>query len=356
MILRIGLGVLLLLTGVGGKAWAQDNSIDALLPPDHLLEDIPWLDDDGKVEIKGLFTFENIRSADSKDLVLVYRPATAVGDMDQPHTQTLAICFYNPTQKKYEKAFLDEGGAVQWVRVLTDPVSKKVFLVLERSDLNGHQILKGYAYLNDAIQPVLEAQADQVFAGFPADSKFAEVLASAKSVPQKEGDADHVFVWNDKKSVFVDEASPSADGWTGASIPVPAATPPPAVASAATAPPIAAASNPAPSAKPSAGWWAEPLQPETALAQLENQIVPTAVKSGQMAPLGKKANAFFDAVKKQGATGDALAKMRAGYYAAVASSLSGLGRDKDAVYYLNFALKLDPANAQAVALKQTIKP
>ena len=145
-------GVLFLI-GTFGRVWAQDTSLDELLPADHLLEDIPWLDDEGKVEIKGLFTFENIRSVDSKDLIMVYRQATAVGDMDQPHSQTLAICFYNPTQKKYEKAFLDEGGAIQWMRTITDSASKKEFLVVERSDLNGHQVLKAYAYLNDDIQP-----------------------------------------------------------------------------------------------------------------------------------------------------------------------------------------------------------
>jgi hypothetical protein len=352
-------GVLFLI-GTFGRVWAQDTSLDELLPADHLLEDIPWLDDEGKVEIKGLFTFENIRSVDSKDLIMVYRQATAVGDMDQPHSQTLAICFYNPTQKKYEKAFLDEGGAIQWMRTITDSASKKEFLVVERSDLNGHQVLKAYAYLNDDIQPVLAAQAAQIFADFPSDAAGAEILCSSRSAPQKVEDAEHVYTWNDKKSIFVDAPSSTASDWTVGATPTVEAVAqamPTASSEAPSVPAtVAAAVSTVPSAKSSAGWWSEPIQPESDLAQLENQMVPDAVRSGQIAPLGKKANAFFAAARSQGITGSALAKMRAGYYAAVASAVAGSKDPKDAGYYLNLALKLDPTNAQAVALKSQIKP
>jgi hypothetical protein len=84
-------------------------------------------------------------------------------------------------------------------------------------------------------------------------------------------------------------------------------------------------------------------------------MVPDEVQSGKIAILGKKANAFFAAAKSQGITGTALAKMRAGYYAAVASAVEGSKDPKDAGYYLNLALKLDPTNAKAVALKSQIK-
>jgi hypothetical protein len=74
-----------------GKIWAQDGSVDSLLPPDHILEDVPWLSDDGKLETKGLFSFEDLRAADSKDLILVYRSSDISQDLDKPHSQTLVV-------------------------------------------------------------------------------------------------------------------------------------------------------------------------------------------------------------------------------------------------------------------------
>ena len=75
-----------------------------------------------------------------------------------------------------------------------------------------------------------------------------------------------------------------------------------------------------------------------------------------MAVLGKKANSFFQKARGQGVGAPVLAKMRAGYYLAVASTLSGMNQDKDAAYYLDLALKLDPTNAQAIDLKTKLKP
>ncbi|HVM31744.1 MAG TPA: hypothetical protein VMU88_01295 [bacterium] len=351
-----------------GRLFAQDGSVDSLLPPDHILEDVPWMGDDGKIESKGLFSFEDLRAPDSKDLVLIYRSADAAEDLSKPHTQTLVVCFYNPTQRKYEKAYSEDGGQVQWVKVVADGVSKKSFLFMDRLDVNGQQVLSALAVLQNKVQPVLTAQNAQINAGFALGPKGLSVLCSGKGLPESEKDAEHVFKWNDAKSLFVEAPSTPAAGWTGSSVagaspavaaavtatPVMMASPAPTVAVAAASPsPVVASAAPASASK---DWWGDPFDAQAASAKLDGQIVPQAVKAGQMAVLGKKANAFFQKARAQGVGTADLAKMRAGYYLAVASTLSGMGRDKDAVYYLDLSMKLDPANADAVALKQKIKP
>jgi hypothetical protein len=353
-----------------GKVWAQDESVDSLLPPDHILEDVPWLDDDGKVEQKGLFSFEDIRAADSKDLVLIYRPSDSSEDLTKPHSQTLVVCFYNPTQKKYEKAYSEDGGQIQWVKVVDDGVAKKSFLFMDRLNAQGQQVLSGYACLNNAIQPVLEAQTAQLYAHFVGGATGLLVLGSDKSIPSGETDAEHVFKWNEGKSLFVEASSTPAGAWTGSSIAGAAAvmaaqptsstssmtlvagvTPSMAVPTPIVPAPTASAISPG-----SKDWWGTPFDAAGASTKLDNEIVPQTVKAGQMAVLGKKANNFFQKAREQGVSGPALAKMRAGYYLAVASTLSGMGRDKDAVYYLDLALKLDPTNPQAADLKSKLKP
>ncbi|HTC22246.1 MAG TPA: hypothetical protein VK859_15415, partial [bacterium] len=62
-----------ILGGLTGLARAQNQWMDSILPPDHLLENLPWMDDDGKIESKGLFDFEDIRGIGQKDLLLIYR-------------------------------------------------------------------------------------------------------------------------------------------------------------------------------------------------------------------------------------------------------------------------------------------
>jgi hypothetical protein len=354
-----------------GKGWAQDESVDSLLPPDHILEDVPWLDDDGKVEQKGLFSFEDIRAADSKDLVLIYRSSDSSADLTQPHSQTLVVCFYNPTQKKYEKAYSEDGGQIQWVKVVADGEAKKSFLFMDRLNAQGQQVLSGYACLNNTIQPVLEAQTTQLYARFVSGATGFLVLCSDKSLPPSgETGAEHVFKWNEGKSLFVEASSTPAGGWTGSSIagaaavmasePSPSTSPTTVVAgvtpSTAAPTPVVPAVTIAAISPGSKNWWGTPFDAASASAKLDDEIVPQTVKAGQMAVLGKKANAFFQKAREQGVGGPALSKMRAGYYLAVASTLSGMGRDKDAGYYLDLALKLDPTNPGATDLKAKLKP
>ncbi|HET9869949.1 MAG TPA: hypothetical protein VFR02_05580, partial [bacterium] len=280
---------------------------------------------------------------------------------------------YNPTQKKYEKVYTEEGGQIQWIKVASDAPSKRNFLFLDRLDDSGRQTLSAYACLGNGVQPVLQAQAPQVYAQFDGGAKGLSVLCSDKSMPQDAKDADHVFKWNEAKSLFAETAAAPPAGWTGSSVAgtavttasasaAPAASPVPTAS--ASAPPtavvptptvLAAAPAPAPPA-PSGEWWGSPLDAPAASAKLDDEMVPAAVKSGQMAALGKNANAFFQKAKGSGLSTSAISQMRAGYYASVASTLSGMGRGKDAAYYLDLALKLDPSNPKALGLKAKLKP
>ncbi|MGH7739719.1 MAG: hypothetical protein ACREL1_06195 [bacterium] len=359
--------MILFLVALGwGRGWAQGTEMDSLLPPDHILEDVPWLGDDGKLVHKGLFSFVDLRSPNSKDLILIYRASDPTADLSKPHAQTLVVCFYNPTQKKYEKAYTEDGGQVQWVKVVPDDAAKKSFLFLDRLDAAGQQELKGYAFLDDAVQPVLQAQDSRVFVRFAPDAKGVEVLCSDKAVPSTAREAEHVFQWNAGKSLFEEDASSPADGWNGTSIAaagsgaVTAITTPvvvaalPAAVSALPVEPIKVKAVPARDL--SKDWWGKPFDPASASAKLNNEIVPASVKAGQLAALGKRANDFFQACRDVKTDQSAVSKMRADYYTAVASAISDRGGRKAAAYYLGLALKIDPSNSNAADLKTKLQP
>src|SRR6185295_8066592 len=101
-----------------------------------------------------------------------------------PHNQTLIICFYDVKQQKYVKNFEDEGGTIQWVRLVKDPNKKIPCLILQRDDLKGNQVLKGFAYTAGTVKQVLEAMAPQVFAKFVDGFQGTEIWASSKGLPK----------------------------------------------------------------------------------------------------------------------------------------------------------------------------
>ncbi len=338
-------------------AWGQNQVTDSVLPPNHLLENLPWLSDDGKIESKGLFDFEDIRGLGEEDMILVYRQAIPVNELDKPHDQTLVVCFYDPTKKKYIKNFEDDGGPVLWIKVITQSDKKRSFMLLQRDDLKGNQVLKGFAYINGNIKQVLEAMAPAISIDLKAGGHGPEVWCSSKEKPKNESSAEHVFYWDDLKAQFVDRKIVlTANGWSGFSVVV--ATP---IVEAKANPDAKntgafSALNPEMKKHKAAnGWWDEPLDAKASLGQLKTEIVPNRIKNQQIVQLGQDAKAFFNELQKQGITGKEITAMRSVYYSAVASVLFEEGNSKDAAYYLKISLSYKPDNPDALALKDKIK-
>ncbi len=338
-----------ILAGLTGLARAQNQWMDSILPPDHLLENLPWMDDGGRIESKGLFDFEDIRGTGQKDLLLIYRQSAPVNELDKPHNQTLNVCFYNPTQKKYEKSFQDEGGTIQWLHLVTVPDKKAPFLIFQRDDLKGGQNLKGFAYIDGVMKQVLDASAPQVFARFDG----VEIWCSSKEFAKDRSDAEHVLAWDDAKKQFAEsKAAPGGSaGWSGTAIAI-AEVPETKPAVVAAVP----AEKPLKESHPSKnGWWDEPLDPPTAMTKLKAELVPNLIKKNQVAVLGQKAKSFFAELQKQKVASKDINGMRASYYAAVASTFSDMGSAKEAKFYLKTALSFQSDNPDALALKDKIK-
>ncbi len=340
-------------------AGAQNQWIDSILPPDHLLENLPWMGDDGKIESKGLFDFEDIRGNGQKDLILIYRQSVPVNELDKPHNQTLIVCFYDSKQQKYIKNFEDEGGTIQWVRFLNGADKKSLNLVLQRDDLKGNQVLKGFAFLNGGMKQVLEAMAPQVYAKFLTGFAGTDIVCSSKEMPKDRTDGEHVFSWDEGKSQYAEGKSTGTAGWTGASISIPVVVvekkpvetvPKTFAPSVTTEKPIVKASHPSKN-----GWWDEPLDKDAGATKLRTELVPALIKKGDVAGLGKKAKAFFEVLDKKGVSQKEIASIRSGYYAAVASAVLDNGDAKGAKYYLKLALTLQADNPDALLLKEKIK-
>ncbi|HUO58912.1 MAG TPA: hypothetical protein VMV05_12120 [bacterium] len=352
-----------ILSGLASAVWAQNQWIDSILPPDHLLENLPWMGEDGKIESKGLFDFEDLRSSGQKDLILIYRQSVPVNELDKPHNQTLVVCFFDPKTQKYIKNFEDEGGTIQWVKLLSGPTDKKASLIMQRDDLKGNQVLKGFAYLNGGMKQVLEAVAPHVFVKFLGGPDGQQIACSSKEVPKDAESAEHVFSWNNLKDQFAEGKSPGMAGWTGASIEIPAAPVTEAKATPEveqpdqTKPQTAAGSaTQAKSSHPSkGGWWDEPIDLNAASTKLDTELVPNLIQKGQIAVLGQKAKAFFTAAQKQGIGAKEVNSARASYYAAVASAVLDSGDKKGANYYLKTALSFQADNQDALALKEKMK-
>ncbi len=345
----------MIFAAINGRSVAQNQWIDSILPPDHLLENLPWMGDDGKVESKGLFDFEDIRGIGQKDLILIYRQSVPVNELDKPHNQTLVVCFYDSKTQKYVKNFEDEGGPIQWVKLLPGADKKSLTLILQRDDLKGNQVLKGFAFLGGGMKQVLDAMAPQVFAKFVTGSQGSEIWCSSKVSPKEKNDAEHVFSWDEAKSQYAEGKTSTAAGWTGSSISAPAT-----VVVAETKPVKVVEAKPVVSepktTHPSKnGWWDEPLDAQAASSKLNTELAPQYIRKGQIAVLGQKARALFSELQKKKVDGKSINGMRAGYYAAVASTLLDMGNKKDAAYYLKIAFSFQADNPDAVALKEKMK-
>lgn len=334
-------------------SWAQNQSqwMDSILPADHLLENLPWMDEDGKIDSKGLFDFEDIRGIGQKDLLLIYRQSAPVDELDKPHNQTFNVCFYDPQQKKYEKSFQDEGGTVQWIRLLKIPEKKAPLLIFQRDDLKGNQALKGFVFEDGKMKQVLDATAAQVFPRFEG----IEIWCSSKTFPKDKSDSEHVLAWDNTKDQFI-ESKPAAGGlagWSGASIlpPEEASTTKPATVAS-----IPTEKTPKSSHHSAKGWWDEPLDAQASLTKLNTEMVPQLIKKGQIVVLGQKAGAFFTELQKEKTPSKDIKGMRASYYAAVASTLLDMGLKKDASYYLKIAFSFQADNTDALAVKAKLQP
>lgn len=330
-----------------GKTMAQSQLVNSILPPDHLLENIPWLGEDGKTESRGLFDFEDFRGLGQKDVISIYRQSAPVSELDKPHNQTLAVCFFDTPTQKYIKALEAEGGPIQWVRLLKEADLKSPVLMVLRDDLKGNQVIRGYACVNNQMKQVLDAQSPQIFAQFVNGTQSGNILVSAKAMPKNDDSADHVFNWDKTKNLFVEATYKGVAGWQGDSILLPTPTAIPQVAQA----PKLAVSHPSPT-----GWWDEPFDANKTFSRLKTELVPQLIQKNQIAVLGQKANAFFKEAQKNGVKGKEFAVMRSGYYTAVASTLLDMKRNSDAAYYLKIALSYQPDNAEALALKAKIAP
>src|SRR5579859_3833109 len=325
-----------------------------ILPSDHLLENLPWWTAGGKVETKSLFSVGEW-GLPSKDLIFIYRPDAPVTELDKPHTQTLAVCFYEADPKKYLKSFEDEGGPIQWLKIVKDPGTGRSFLIVQRSDLKGNQVVKGFLAAHGAVKQVMEATDTQAFVNFSEGNNPLEVWCSSKAFPASKGEAEHVFAWDGSKGIFQDEkVIPENPGsWSGFSVVI--ATPVVVAKEQPTPTEVTQAAKPA-THKSLKGWWDEPLDPAAAFAKLKTELVPQNIQKGQIATLGQQANVFFKELQKQGVKKEDFSSMRAGYYAAVASALLDKGNSKDADYYLKIALSFQSDNPDALAVKARMKP
>ncbi len=348
--------VLFLLASLMGAnpSLAQNQWMDSILPPDHLLENLPWLDEDGKIQSKGLFDFENVRGLKNKDgeeikdLILIYRPNAPSDELDKPHNQTLNICFYNPETKKYEKNFQDEGGTIQWIKFLKTPQRQTPFLIFQRDDLKGGQVLKGFTYSDSTLKQVLDLAAPQIYTKFEG----LEIWCSAKQYAKDRNDAEAVLTWDNAKEKFLTNKS-GLTGWTGASVLIAEVPPTPTAVTTETNPVVKTEKKPG---KPSAnGWWDEPLDADAAMTKLKTELVPDLIKKNQVAALGQKAAALFSELLKKKTSAQDIKGMRASYYAAVADTLLGMGKKKDAAYYLKTAFGFQKDNADALAVQGKMK-
>ena len=386
---------------------AQNDWLDTLLPANHLLEKLPAVTVDGQDEAGGLFDFIDLNGDGKKDLLLAYRAQVSAENLDKPHDQTLAICFYDPKGGHYAKLFEEDGPAMKSIKVLTQSQGQRKILFVERTGDKGSVTTHGYAVLSGKILKLFELTTPPVFVNEVGNNGKVDIWISSKKVPATKAEAEKIFVWNDGQQAFVSKTgevlgdkvleptfTPTAIATatpTPTLIPTKTVTPVPkkptpvppkptptaaqvAVAPKATAEtgaPVVAtteASVEKPVEKPVAvaptggktlkvsGWWGPEFELNSAFAKLKTEIVPTRVKENDIVKLGQQATAFFNQAQKMGVHGPDYSDLRAGYYTAVARAFKDSGKMAEAKNYLNMVLKGHPRFKEALDLKAEMKP
>jgi hypothetical protein len=387
-----------------GSARAQNEWLDTILPANHLLEKLPVITVDGQEEPGGLFDFLDLNGDGKKDLILAYRAPAAASDLEKPHDQILAVCFYDPKGNHYVKLFEDVGGTMSAIRVLSQGTGQRKLFFVVRGGGGGVSLTRGFAVTQGKVTRLFELKTPPVyFNAVNAGSKI-EAWVSSKKVPASKTDAEKAFAWNESKGVFL-----AKDGETlGDRVMEPTSTPtvtltatftrtltptktpvppkkkathtpvpeeptstPTAVTVAQKTEPVATPSKkivakpvvkkPAqpgrassPGATKALKWWDEPMVPSAAYAKLRDELVPNRVKNAQMPLLGQQAKSFFAEMTRLGVNKQEVSDYRAGYYTAVAKTLHELDQDDQAAYYLDLVLKSRPDYQEALDFKAVL--
>jgi|GEM_PF-1199493 hypothetical protein len=390
-------------------ALAQNEWIDTILPANHLLEKLPRITVDGADETGGLFEFIDLNGDGRKDLLLAYRAQVEAAELEKPHDQTLAVCFYDPKGGHYVKLFEETGPKLSALRVTTQNPGQRKFLLVEREATGGVVWTRGFAVLQGKMPLLFDLKTPPLYLKAVNVGDQVEMWVSGKAAPQKAADADKTFRWDEAKAQFLSKSGEVLSDKvlvptptfaftrthtpthtftpTHTSTPEPKATDTPVpivrkpkpvveekpvVAAKPAKSPVAASekpltpaeaaqsastsSSPAKAANTSAvKWWAEPLDAASAYEQLRNEIVPSRIKSGNLTLLGQQAKAYFAALTAKGVPKATLGEYRAGYYTAVASNLRDIGRVNEAKYYLNMVLKSRPDYPEALKLQAELQ-
>lgn len=399
-----------------GKAQAQSEWIDTILPANHLLEKLPPITVDGTDETGGLFEFIDLNGDGRKDLLLAYRAQTEAAELAKPHDQTLAVCFYDPKGGHYVKLFEETGPALKSIQVLTQTPGQKKFLFVDRDGGDNVVLHRGFVVLQGKIPQLFDIKSPPIYLKAAKVSDQLEVWVSEKKTPLDQKSAEKTFIWNDSKELFLSKSgellsekvlaptstftptftdtatatttptSTSTPEPTNTSTPVlvvkkpmvkktpkskphvsqrvervvenPQATeggktqPPTEVPEAAVQTTASEAVGPVPT---SIKWWKEPMNPSAAYHQLKTSLVPARIKANNLSLLGQQAKSFFDALRAKGVDKMHFSDYRAGYYTAVARALKENGKPQEAKNYVGMVLKGRPDFQEAIQLQSEMK-
>lgn len=329
LVFRAALGLAAPFLSASGAA-AQQEWIDAILPPNHLLVKLPLAGGGGEGD---LFTFADLSGDGNPDLVLAYRPAAALEDLKGPHRVTLAYCPFDRAKSRYTKAFDAEGPPVTAAWLIEASSGRPGLIVVKRGSGESAET-KGYLVRGASVETVLDLR------GTAASGTLRDEVWP----PRWDAGGGTLFAFDPVKGAFIDAVGRSLARFE------PLAAPAASSAGAAAKPE---------SVKPVSRGQA-PGVPEgeagDAYRRLLSEKVPEAVAAGgDLSALGREAAAIFESLRAAGLRSGEYSDLRAGYYTAVAAALAGAGRQKEADEYLELVLKHRPDFQPAVELKKKWK-